>query len=114
MAYDEKLEVRIREVLKGRKGVSSKKMFGGVCFLCDEKMFVGIVKNDLMVRVGPENHNKAIAHKHARSMDFTGKPMIGFIYVAPAGLKTRKDLAKWVEMGRVYAMELPAKKKKKK
>lgn len=112
MAYDEKLEGRIREVLKGKKGVTAKKMFGGVAFLLDGKMFVGIVKKDLLVRVGPESHNKAVSQKHARVMDFTGKPMIGFIYVAPAGVKTRVALAKWVSWGKDYAATLPKKKKK--
>lgn len=112
MAYDEKLEMRIREILKGAKGVTSKKMFGGVCFLLDGKMFAGIVKSDLMVRVGPESHNKAISQKHARSMDFTGKPMVGFVYVAPAGLKVKAALSKWIQWGKEYVASLPAKKKK--
>jgi hypothetical protein len=79
----------------------------------DEKMFCGIVKQDLMVRVGPENHNRAIAHKHARSMDFTGKPMVGFVYVSPEGLKGKPALTQWVKMGMDYARDLPAKKPKK-
>ena len=112
MAYDVKLEERMRGVLKGAKGVTSKKMFGGVCFLLDGKMFVGIVKDDLMVRVGPEHHNQAISQKHARSMDFTGKPMVGFVYVAPAGLKTKAALAKWIKWAKDYVATLPAKKKK--
>ncbi|HVZ79773.1 MAG TPA: TfoX/Sxy family protein [bacterium] len=112
MAYDQKLEERMREILKGAKGVTSKKMFGGVCFLLDGKMFVGIVKDELMVRVGPEGHNKAVSQKHARPMDFTGKPMVGFIYVAPAGLKGKAALSKWIKWGKDYAATLPAKKKK--
>lgn len=111
MAYDEKLEERIRVVLKGAKGVTSKKMFGGVCFLFNDKMFVGIVKDDLMVRVGPELHNKAVSQKHARSMDFTGKPMVGFVYVAPAGLRTKAALAKWIKWGEDFVATLPVKKK---
>ena len=114
MAYDEKLEERMRAVLKGAKGVTSKKMFGGVAFLRDGKMFVGIVKSDLLVRVGPELHNKAVSQKHARVMDFTGKPMMGFIYVAPAGVKTKASLAKWIKWGKDFVATLPAKKPKKK
>jgi len=113
MAYDEKLAQRIREVLKGTKKVTEQKMFGGIAFLLEGKMFVGIVKDDLMVRVGKENHNRAISQKHARSMDFTGKPMVGFVYVAPAGFKGKPALAKWVKMGRDFVLTLPAKKKKK-
>ena len=113
MAYDEKLEVRIREVLKGKKGITSKKMFGGVAFLLDGKMFVGIQKDELMARVGPELHNQAVSQKHARPMDFTGKPMVGFIYVRPAGFKTKAALGKWVKWCEDYVGALPAKKKKK-
>jgi len=113
MAYDLKLAQRIREALKGAKKVAEKEMFGGIAFLLEGKMFVGIVKDELMVRVGKENHNHAISQKHARSMDFTGKPMVGFVYVAPAGLKGKAALAKWVKMGRDFVLTLPAKKKKK-
>ncbi len=112
MAYDEKLADRIRVVLKGKKGITAKKMFGGVAFLVDGKMFVGVQKDELMARVGPENHNKAVSQKHARPMDFTGKPMVGFIYVKPAGIKTKAVLAKWVGWCEDYARALPKKKKK--
>jgi hypothetical protein len=113
MAYDEKLEERMREILKGAKGVASKKMFGGVAFMLDGKMFVGIVKNDLMVRVGPADHNKAVSLKHARVMDFTGKPMIGYVFVAPEGVKGKAALAKWIQWGKGHVATLPAKKKPK-
>jgi len=113
MAYDEKLAQRIREVLKGTKKVAEKEMFGGVAFLLEGKMFVGIVKDDLMVRVGKENHDQAIAQKHTRTMDFTGKPMVGYVFVSPAGLKGRAALAKWVGMAKGFVATLPAKRKKK-
>lgn len=112
VAYDEKLEARISEVLKGKKGVTRKKMFGGVAFLLDGKMFVGVQKDELMARVGPEKHNEAVSQKHARPMDFTGKPMMGFIYVKPAGFKTKTALAKWVGWCEAYVRKLPKKKKK--
>jgi TfoX/Sxy family transcriptional regulator of competence genes len=112
MAYDEKLAGRIREILGKPKGITERKMFGGLCFMLDGKMVGGVLKNDLVVKIGPENHNKAMGLKHVRSFDFTGKPMVGIVYVAPAGLKTKKDLTKWIEMGKNHAKSLPKKKKK--
>lgn len=113
MAYDEKLEERIREVLKGKKGVTAKKMFGGIAFMLDEKMFVGIMKpNLLLVRVGAEGNEKALAQRHAKPMRMGGKTMAGFICVAPEGVKTRAALAKWISWGKDYAGTLPKKKKK--
>ncbi|SRR5579871_1603865 len=112
MAYDEKLAVRIREILEGEIGVTEKKMFGGLAFLLNGKMFVGIQKDELMARVGAEQHNKAVSQKHARPMDFTGKPMMGFIYVKPAGFKTKASLKKWVKWSENFVKDLPKKKKK--
>jgi len=109
MAYDEKLADRIRRILKGKKGMTEKRMFGGLCFLLDGKMLCGISKGDFMARVGPENHNRAISHKYARAMDFTGKPMVGFLFVGAEGLKTRASLAKWVAMCDDYVGPLPKK-----
>jgi TfoX/Sxy family transcriptional regulator of competence genes len=99
MAYDEELEGRIRRAVADREDISDKKMFGGVAFLLDGKMFCGIVNEDLMVRVGPEAHEKALSEPHVRPMDFTGRPMKGYVYVDPAGTKTDKMVARWVERG---------------
>jgi TfoX/Sxy family transcriptional regulator of competence genes len=112
MAYDEKLAQRIREILGKSKAVSEKKMFGGICFLVNGKMACGVLKNDLIAKIGKENHNQAMSQKHVRSFDFTGKPMAGIVYVAPAGLKTKNDLKKWVEMGKVSAQRRYKDKKK--
>lgn len=99
MAYDEGLAQRLRDALDERRGVSEKKMFGGLCFLIDGKMCVGIVKDELMVRVGAERHAEALKQRHARPMDFTGRPMKGFVYVAPEGLDSELQLEWWVELG---------------
>ena len=99
----------IRAVLEEEKGVGEKKMFGGVAFLVDGKMFVGIVKQDLMVRVGPERYRAALKRKHVRPMDFTGKPMEGYVYVAPEGVAEDDQLAEWVRLGAAFARSLPAK-----
>ena len=114
MAYDEGLAERIRKTVSRKRGVSEKEMFGGIAFLLDGKMFVGIVKDDLMVRLDPEQWEAAIAEPHARAMDFTGKPMRGYVYVAPAGLKREAALASWIGRAADYVATLPAKKKAKK
>lgn len=98
MAYDESLAARVRQILEGRTGVEERKMFGGLAFLLGGRMFCGIVKEELMVRVGPERHAEALALPHARPMDFTGRPMTGMVYVAAAGLRG-PALDRWVERG---------------
>ncbi|MEW6044778.1 MAG: TfoX/Sxy family protein [Thermoproteota archaeon] len=102
MVYDEKLAERVRESLKRKKGITEKKMFGGIAFLLNGKMFCGIIKNDLVVRTGPQYYQKALAKRHARTMDFTGKPMKGFVYVGYDGCKTEKTLSEWVDTGLRY------------
>jgi TfoX/Sxy family transcriptional regulator of competence genes len=112
MAYDEGLAERIRSLLEARPRVTEMKMFGGVAFLIDGKMFVGIVKDDLLVRVGPERYRDALKRPHVRPMDFTGKPMVGYVFVAPAGLEEDEALGRWVELGAEFTATLPAKKAK--
>jgi len=102
MAYDMGLADRIRAVVDGRKGVSEKEMFGGIAFLLDGKMFIGIVKNDLMVRVGPDRHEEALAKAHVRPMDFAGRPMRGYVYVAPPGCRDARALAAWIDWSAAF------------
>lgn len=102
MAYDTKLADRVRKTLARRKAVTEQAMFGGLAFLLGGKMFVGILKDELMVRVGPERHEEALAQPHARPMDFTGRPMKGYVFVAPAGLRDDSALAGWIERGRTF------------
>lgn len=111
MAYDEGLAERIREVLDDEKGVTEKKMFGGIAFLLEGKMFVGIAKDDLMVRVGPERYQASLKQPHVRPMDFTGKPMLGYVFVAPAGVSEENELTRWVRLGATFAATLPEKTK---
>ncbi|MBI3073298.1 MAG: TfoX/Sxy family protein [Deltaproteobacteria bacterium] len=110
MSYDEKLAERLRERLLGRRGVTSKEMFGGVAYMLDGKMFVGIVKDELMVRVGPARHDEALDEKGARTMDFTGKPMRGYVFVAPAGYRADDALDKWIAWASSFVATLPEKK----
>ena len=111
MAYDEDLADRIRSALKRRRGISEKKMFGGLCILVNGNMAFGIVGNELMVRVGPKAHPDALAERHAREMDFTGRSMKGMVYVAPMGFHTEEALRAWIERGIRFARSLPAKPK---
>jgi TfoX/Sxy family transcriptional regulator of competence genes len=103
MAYDEALARRIRQAVGPRASVGEKKMFGGVAFLLDGKMFCGIASDDLMVRVGPEGQAAALARPRVRPMDFTGRPMKGYVFVASAGTRTARQVAAWVERGLAFA-----------
>ncbi|MGQ0537053.1 MAG: TfoX/Sxy family protein [Methanobacteriota archaeon] len=99
MAYDEVLAERVRAALHGRGEIDARKMFGGIAFMARGKMFAGIVGDDLMVRVGPERHEEALGRPHTRPMDFTRRPMRGYVFVARAGLRTKRQLAAWLDWG---------------
>ncbi len=109
MAYDEGLAQRIREVLEDRADLSEKKMFGGLAFLLGGNMCVGVVKGELMLRVGPDRYEETLRQPHARKMDFTGRPMKGFVYVACDGFESDADLRRWVARGVRFAGSLPGK-----
>jgi TfoX/Sxy family transcriptional regulator of competence genes len=114
VAYNEKLEGRISKLLKSKKGIIKKKMFGGVAFMLKDKMFCGIVKDDLMLRVMLDKFESLLKKPNAREMDFAGRPMKGFLYISPDGFKTDKQLMNWIEYGIEYAIKSPPRKKKKK
>lgn len=109
MAYDEALADRVRDTLGARDNVNERKMFGAVAFMVGGNMAVGVIGEDLMVRLDPADAEKALGESHTRPMDFTGKPMKGMVYVDPAGTGTDKDLAAWVEAGADFASSLPPK-----
>ena len=109
MAYDEGLAERLREVFHGRRGVTEKKMFGGLAFMWNGYMTVGIVGDALMARVGPELYEAALRMEHVREMDFTGKPMNGYVYVAPAGFDSHAELEAWVARCLKFVSTLPTK-----
>lgn len=110
MAYDEPLARRVRGVLPDPDRAVEKKMFGGLAFLLSGHMCCGIVREDLMVRVGPEQYEEALGEPGAREMDFTGRPMKGMVYVDRTGLQSQDVLRRWVERGWNYASSLPPKK----
>jgi hypothetical protein len=109
MAYDEGLAQRLRELLESRRGITEKKMFGGLCFMLHGHMFLGISQNRLMARVGPEFYAEALRQPHAREMDFTGKPMKGYVFVGPGGFDSDAELSAWVERTLAFVSTLPAK-----
>src|ERR671918_3163438 len=112
MAYDETLAERIREALADERGVHEIKMMGGLCFMVGGHMALGIVGEDLMVRVGPERYERALGRAHAREMNFTGRSSKGFVFVASDGIKTKRTLASWVAPAVTLAKRLPPKKAK--
>lgn len=109
MAYDEDLARRIRKALGKQAGLSEKKMFGGVGFMIHGNMACGVHKDRLMVRVGREAEGEALAQPHVAPFDITGRPMQGWVLVAPEGLRTDKALSKWVKWGATVAQSLPPK-----
>jgi TfoX/Sxy family transcriptional regulator of competence genes len=107
VAYDEGLADRVREVLAPRAEVSERKMFGGVAFMVGGNMAVGVLAEELMVRLDPADAEQALTEPDTRPMDFTGKPMKGMLFVEPAGIEADADLAAWVEAGADHAASLP-------
>lgn len=109
MATDEGLTERVREIVGDRRGVKEKRMFGGLAFLHNGYMFCGIVGDSLMARTGPEAYATALKTKHVRVMDFTGKPMKGYVFVDAKGFEDDKQLAYWIELGLAFVKSLPPK-----
>ena len=98
MAYSEQLADRIRESLAGLRGIEEKKMMGGLTFMYRGKMCVGIIKDELMCRIDPDLHEKAISRKGCRTMDFTGRPMIGYVLVNETGMGSKQGLRYWIDL----------------
>lgn len=109
MPFDEKLMLRVDALLKKKRGVTKLKMFGGICYLLHGNMCCGIEKDRLMVRVGPEEYDRLMSHKHVTEMDLTGKPLSGLIFVYPPAFKTDQKLMEWIEIGLSYARTFPKK-----
>lgn len=109
MAYDEGVAQRMRELMEDIPGVSEKKMFGGIAFMVNGNMCSGVVKTELMIRVGPDGYEDALQQRHAREMDFTGKPMKGFVYVGEKGFESDYDLKGWIDCAYQFVSTLPIK-----
>jgi hypothetical protein len=110
MAYDEQLANRLREELADQDAVTEKAMFGGLAFLIQGNMAVSASRHGgLMTRVGPDASEDALAHEHTELIVMRGRPMAGWIYVAPEGVKTRRQLSAWVRRAVDFARTLPPK-----
>jgi TfoX/Sxy family transcriptional regulator of competence genes len=97
MAFDESLAERIRVALARKKGIENKKMFGGIGFLLQGNMLVGVWKNSLIVRVGPEGYEDALLEPHVKDFDITGRPMKGWVLVEPEGVEDDDKLKSWID-----------------
>jgi hypothetical protein len=109
MAYDEGLAQRIRDKLQDTPGLVEKKMFGGIGYMVHGNMACGVNQDTLIVRVGPERYEEALTRHHTKVFDMTGRPMKGWIVVAPEGIEADKELEQWIQQGVDFALSLPAK-----
>ncbi len=109
MAYNEETAERLREELETVADISERKMFGGISFLLGGNMAVGVVGEELCVRVGRDAFDEALKLPGARIMDFTGRPMRGWVFVAQEGFVDEKTLGAWVKRGTDFARILPPK-----
>ena len=111
MPVDESLAERVRAHLKNRR-VEEKKMFGGLCFMVNGHMCCGVESDRLVIRIGPDAYDKALDRKYASPMNFTGRPLKGFVYVSKAGVKTTAAMASWLDSALAFVENLPSKSKK--
>ena len=113
MAFDEQLNNRIRAAMAIYDNVEEKYMFGGVCYMLNGKMCVGIVQDEMMCRIGPDVYEAALEKRGCREMIFTGKPMKGYVYVNAEGMKNKKDFDYWINLCVAYNEKAKSSKKKK-
>lgn len=109
MAYDEGLAERVREIVALHGDVTERKMFGGIAWMVAGNMACGVLGEELIVRLGPEDGERALGEPHTRPFDYTGRPMKGFVCILPDGTHGGPDLAGWVEAGVGFASSLPPK-----
>lgn len=109
MAYNEDVAGRLRKILERRKGITERKMFGGLTFLMNGNMCCGVIDKNVVLRLGKEGAEKALQERHTREMDFTGTPLASMVYLRAAGYKTDEDLRGWVKRALDFAKTLPAK-----
>lgn len=109
MTYSEELANRFRSLLKGKYAITERKMFGGLCFMINGHMFAGIIKDNLVVRVGREEYEDALVKPNVKPMDFTGRPLRGFVCIEPEGYANKESLIEWIDRGIKFAASLPPK-----
>ena len=112
MAYSEKLANRIRERISTLKSVDEKEMMGGLTFMYNKKMCVGIIADEMMCRIDPERQDEALSKRGCRIMDFTGRPMKGYVMVADEGMKSKTDFEYWINLCLEFNKKTKSSKKK--
>lgn len=112
MAFDETLAKRVRRHFDRRTDFVEKHMFGGVCFMIRGRMCCGIIDSSLMVRLDPDEADRVVDHPHVRPMDFTGRPMRGYLFVDPEGIESPKALKSWIDRCVAHVETMPLKKAK--
>jgi TfoX/Sxy family transcriptional regulator of competence genes len=105
--FDEKLAQRVREALRATPRIAERRMFGGLAFLVGGRMCCGIVGHDLMVRVASDELDAVLQRRYVRPMDFTGKPLKGFVYVSPQAFRTEPSLRAWLDRGLRFVLQQP-------
>lgn len=114
MAFDEILANRVRKTLQGQPRVEEKKMMGGLTFMVDGKMCIGILNDNIMARIDPALYENALTRKGCHEMDFTGKPMKGFVFVSPDGTKQKADFDYWIGLALEFNKKAKSSEKRKK
>jgi TfoX/Sxy family transcriptional regulator of competence genes len=113
MAYDELLANRIRERLADLQNIAEKEMMGGLTFMVNDKMCVGIIKDELMCRIDPEKQELALEKRGCRIMDFTKRPMKGYVLIEESGMRTQKEFDFWIDLALEFNPKAKSAKKKK-
>jgi TfoX/Sxy family transcriptional regulator of competence genes len=111
MAFDESLAARIRQQLARRKNVEERKMFGGIGFLLNGNLLVGVWKESLVVQLGEDEGEEALKEPHVKEFDITGRPMRNWVLVEPEGVKDDEQLSAWIQRAVKFVGALPAKEK---
>lgn len=114
MAYDEILGNRIREALMNLPNIEEKEMMGGLTFMYNDKMCIGIIKDEMMCRIDPDFHETAVEKQGCRTMDFTKRPMKGYVLVDDTGMRTKSEFDYWINLSLEFNSKAKASKKKKK
>jgi TfoX/Sxy family transcriptional regulator of competence genes len=113
MAYDEKLADRIRERLSNLPIIEEKKMMGGLTFMVNDKMCIGVIHDEMMCRIDPEFHDTAVEMSGCRTMDFTNRPMKGYVLIENLGMRTPKEFEYWINLALEFNTKAKSSRKKK-
>ncbi len=109
MAYNEELADRVRDALGARENLTERKMFGGIGFMLSGNMATGVIRDDLIIRLDPEEGERALDEPGVRMFDLTGRPMTGWLLVGPEATASDEGLRAWVDRGAAFAESLPPK-----